>query len=142
MGAVELAELEAGSARLHSSGNEKLRLLKPARPVRSEPWGCQLLSTRKASVRKLVGDTGGSCSLCRLAALVEPELGSNPNTRRGDVEPPLTLTFLSNGIGPTTGSMIGEQSLAQWLTTILALNPDGSNLEIVERCKAFQRIKC
>ncbi len=121
MGAVELAELEAGSARLHSSGNEKLRLLKPARPVRSVPWG-QLPSNLSASVRKLVGDTGSSCSLCRLAALDEPELGSNPNTRRGDVEPPLTLTFFSNGIGPTTGSMIGERSV----TTVLG--PDSRKL--------------
>ena len=106
MGAVELAEPATGSARLHSSGNEKLRLLKPARPVRSSPCG-QLHSSRSASVRKLVGDNGSSCSLCRLAALVEPELGSKPNTRRGEFEPPLTLTFLSTGIGPTTTGSMG-----------------------------------
>ena len=107
MGAVELAEPDTDSAKLHSSGNEKLLLLKPAPPVRSSP-SAQLPSERRASVKKLGGDTGSSLSLCRLAALVEPELHSKPNTRRGDVVPPLTLTFRRAGIGPTTGSMLED----------------------------------
>ena len=89
------------------SGNEKLRRLKPGCPVRMLCG--RLDSERSASVRK-PGELGTVKSLRLLLAPLEPpEQGSNPNTRRGDFEPPVTLTLRScGGMAPNLGLHAGE----------------------------------